>query len=401
MRIVQKYGGSSLKDAQCIGRVADRIAKSYHEGNQLIIVLSAQGNTTNELIKKAMELNDQPSQRELDMLLATGEQQSVALMSLALSKRNCSSVSLNAYQAKIQSDGIYGSARITNIDTTRIEEELSQSNIVLVTGFQAVNHTEDFTTLGRGGSDTSAVAIAHVLNADFCEIYSDVDGIYSADPRQVPHAKKLKSIDYDSMLELSSLGAKVLHNRSVEIARKYGVVLHIKSSFDDIEGTTVMQNPIEKTKVSGVVVDKNIATISVIGLKDRPGIAYQIFSVLAHNNIPIDIILQSIGRDNTKDMVFTVSLDNGPKALEYLLSAQHDFEAEDIILNEASAKLSVVGAGLEANPVIGAVVFETLFKAGVNIDMISTSEIKMSLIIPQEQANEAVVLLHDRLLEYI
>lgn len=397
MRIVQKYGGSSLADAECINRVADRIARTYQEGKDIVVVLSAQGKTTNDLILKAKELNKTPTQRELDMLLVTGEQQSVALMSLALSSRGCPSVSLNAFQAGIYSDGIYGSARITEIDQDRIISELDAKKIVIITGFQAVQKNREFTTLGRGGSDTSAVAIAKVIRASRCEIYSDVEGIYTADPRIVKNAKKLVEIDYDSMLELASLGANVLHNRAVEMAKKFNVPLYILSSFTERTGTMIQNQPLEKTLISGIVVDKDIATVSLIGLSDKPGIAYTIFSALAVNGVSVDIILQSVGRDNTKDMVFTIKEEDIDK-VEALLQNEA-IETDEIIINREVAKLSVVGAGLEANPHIGAAIFETLYKNHINIDMISTSEIKMSLIIDKNKATQGVKALHNRLIE--
>lgn len=401
MRIVQKYGGSSLQDAAHIQRVAKRIAKKYHEGYELVIVLSAQGKTTNELIKKAYELNDNPTERELDMLLATGEQQSVALMSLALSQLNCPSVSLNAVQAGIYSDGIFGSARITEINHERILEELKKNKVVIVTGFQAINASQDFTTLGRGGSDTSAVAIAKVIDAKVCEIYSDVDGIYTADPRKVKDAKLLKQIDYDAMLELSSLGAKVLHNRAVELAKKFDVVLNIRSSFNDKEGTFVLNNPLEKTLISGVVIDDDIISVSLLGVKDKPGVAYEIFSSLADNNISIDIVLQSVGRDNTKDIAFTIDKEHADKAVCVLNKLKEALSANDVLVNHEVAKLSIVGAGLESNPKIGALIFETLYKENINIDMIATSEIKMSLIIDKNKAEPASVLIHNRLIDHL
>lgn len=401
MRLVQKYGGSSLADAKHVARVAKKISESYHAGNELVVVLSAQGKTTNALIEMAKEVNDAPTDRELDMLLVTGEQQSVALMSLALSQYNCPSISLNAYQAGIYSDGRFGKARITEIDGSRIEEELKTKKVVIVTGFQAVNLNKDYTTLGRGGSDTSAVAIAKVIAADKCEIYSDVDGIYTSDPRLVKTAKRLKEIDYDSMLELSSLGAKVLHNRAVEMAKKYDVVLSIKSSFIEGEGTLVHKNPIEKTLISGVVVDDNIATISMIGLKDTPGVAYKIFSKLANENISVDIVLQSVGRDNTKDIVFTVDIENANHSERLLHAVSQELGAKDTVVNKEVAKLSVVGAGLESNPLIGAMIFKTLYEADINVDMIATSEIKMSLIVDKKDAEKGAILLHDRLIDHL
>ncbi len=401
MRFVQKYGGSSVQDAPHILNVAQRIADHYHAGHEVVVVLSAQGKTTNELISKAKEISSRPTKRELDMLLATGEQQSVALMSLALSQLNCPSVSLNAFQAGIYSDGIFGEARITEINQARILKELNQKKVVLVTGFQAVNEDMEFTTLGRGGSDTSAVAIAKVIAADICEIYSDVDGIYTSDPRKVPNAQLLNEIDYDAMLELSSLGAKVLHNRAVELAKKYDVVLKIRSSLNHKEGTVVLKNPLEKTLISGVVVDEDIVTVSLIGVKDTPGVAYRIFSALANSNINTDIVLQSVGRDHTKDIAFTVKKEHADQAQTVLVTLKEALEAQKIIVDHAMAKLSVVGAGLESNPMIGALIFETLYKENINVDMIATSEIKMSLIVDKIHADKAANLLHERLINHL
>lgn len=401
MRLVQKYGGSSLADAGCIRNVADKISKLYHDGHEVVVVLSAQGKTTNELIEKAKELTHKPTKRELDMLLATGEQQSVALMSLALSQMNTPSVSLNAFQAGIYSDGMFGEARITEIEDEKIVKELEAKRVVIVTGFQAVNHDFEFTTLGRGGSDTSAVAIAKVIGADRCEIYSDVDGIYTADPRKIENAQLLKEIDYDSMLELSSLGAKVLHNRAVELAKKYDVVLNIKSSFKEGEGTFVLKDPLEKTLISGIVVDDEIATASLIGVKDKPGVAFKIFSSLAKANISIDIVLQSVGRDGTKDIAFTVKKEDVYQTKELLEKVKEELEAKNVIVNETVAKLSIVGAGLESNPMIGALVFESLYKMDINVDMIATSEIKMSLIVDKKDADKGAKILHKRLIDHL
>lgn len=399
MRIVQKYGGSSIKDSSQLKRIAKNIHNLHKEGHEVVIVLSAQGKTTNELIAKAKEVNDNPKKRELDMLLATGEQQSVALMSLALAQYDCESVSLNAFQAGIYSDGIFGGARITEIKHEKIINELQEKKVVIITGFQAINENLEFTTLGRGGSDTSAVAIAKVIDADVCEIYSDVDGIYTADPRKIKNAKLLKEIDYDSMLELSTLGANVLHNRAVELAKKYNVVLNIKSSFNEGEGTFVIKEPLEKTLISGIVVDDAIATASLIGVKDEPGVAYKIFAGLAKENISIDIVLQSVGRSNTKDIAITVKRDDVAKTKELLESIKQDLNAKAVVVNEDVSKLSIVGGGLEANPMIGSIVFQSLYDLGINVDMISTSEIKMSLIVAKDNANRGAQILHERLIE--
>lgn len=397
--IVQKYGGSSVKNKRCINMVADKIVQYYKLGYQLVIVLSAQGDTTDQLIKKAQDLTSNPSLRELDMLLATGEQQSVALMAQALIQRHCPSVSLNAFQAGIQSDSVYGHAQIEKIDGSRIINELNNHKIVLITGFQAVNAFLDITTLGRGGSDTSAVALAGELKASRCEIYSDVAGVYSGDPKIIKNPWKHSYLDYDTMLELASLGANVLHNRAVSLARKYQMPLHIKSSFNTEGGTIIMNQPIEKTLISGVVVDKEMGTIAILGLNDQPGVAYQIFSLLADQHIPIDIILQAVGQNRKKDMVFTTNQGYLKQALALLQQAP--LPSNRIEVNEDVAKLSVVGTGLESNPQIGALVFKTLHQANINIDMIATSEIKLSLIIDRKQADLAANLLHDALLEYI
>lgn len=400
MRIVQKYGGSSVRDDQRIKQVANKIAQAYHDHQEVVVVLSAQGDMTNRLLAMAAQLNPDASQRELDMLLATGEQQSVALMSIALSASGIPSVSLNAWQAGIESDNRYGHARITQINSQRIERELAKQHVVLITGFQAVNQQDDFTTLGRGGSDTSAVAMACALNADRCEIYSDVDGVYTADPRLIPEAFRLQAVDYDCMLELASMGAKVLHNRAVELARKFNIILYLNSSFTESEGTLVQHHPMEQTQVSGVVVNQNIAVISLIGLPDTPGVAYQVFAALAKQEISIDIILQSVGRDRTKDMVFTIASADAKRACQQLQKTVTQLGQGHVAVNEDMAKVSVVGAGLEANPQIGADVFETLFEADVNIDMIATSEIKLSFIVDKGKATEAARLLHARLMPY-
>lgn len=318
MLIVKKFGGSSVANAERINHVAQTIVNSYKEGNQVVVVLSAQGDTTDELIEKAKEINPNASKREMDMLLSTGEQQSVALMAMAINKLGYPAISLNAFQCNIYSTSTYSNARIKDISTERINNELEKKNIVIITGFQGVNRHLDVTTLGRGGSDTSAVALAAKLGADLCEIYTDVDGVYTSDPRVVKNAKKLDEITYDEMLELASLGAKVLHNRSVELAKKYNVNLVVRSSMTDAEGTIVKEEvKVEKMLVSGVAVDKDVARIAVVGLKDEPGVAFKIFSLLSKEKISVDIIIQSIGRSNTKDISFTVAEGGAMKLLEF------------------------------------------------------------------------------------
>ncbi len=396
MLIVKKFGGSSVADKDRIINVASRIVEDYKAGKKIVVVLSAQGNTTDELFRKAREITDNPSKREMDMLLATGEQQSVAFMAMAIHALGYPAVSLNAFQVNMATTSAYSNARLKDIDAERISMELSRNNIVLVTGFQGINRYEDITTLGRGGSDTTAVALSAALNADKCEIYTDVEGIYTADPRVVKNARKRDEISYDEMLELASLGAKVLHNRSVELAKKYKVKLVVRSSFTRAEGTVVKEeSKVEKMIVSGVAADKNIARIAVIGIKDIPGKAFDLFNLLAKSNISVDIILQSIGRDKTKDISFTVAEHNLEETttllndnLDYLLADKIEYE-KDV------AKVSVVGAGMASNAGVAAKMFEALYDADININMISTSEIKISVLVAENDVNEAVLAIHD------
>ncbi len=396
MLIVKKFGGSSVADKDRIMNVASRIVEDYKAGKKIVVVLSAQGNTTDELFRKAREITDNPSKREMDMLLATGEQQSVAFMAMAIHALGYPAVSLNAFQVNMATTSAYSNARLKDIDAERISMELSRNNIVLVTGFQGINRYEDITTLGRGGSDTTAVALSAALNADKCEIYTDVEGIYTADPRVVKNARKRDEISYDEMLELASLGAKVLHNRSVELAKKYKVKLVVRSSFTRAEGTVVKEeSKVEKMIVSGVAADKNIARIAVIGIKDIPGKAFDLFNLLAKSNISVDIILQSIGRDKTKDISFTVAEHNLEETttllndnLDYLLADKIEYE-KDV------AKVSVVGAGMASNAGVAAKMFEALYDADININMISTSEIKISVLVAENDVNEAVLAIHD------
>lgn len=399
MLIVQKYGGSSVANTERIKNVAQRIVDTYNKGNQMVIILSAQGDTTDELLAKVAEITTNPSKREIDMLLATGEQQSVALMSMAIHELGQHAVSLNAQQVGIAASATYSNARIQKIENTRILAELANNHIVIIAGFQGVNDKGDITTLGRGGSDTSAVALASSLEADVCEIYTDVDGIYTADPRIVKDAKKLKEVSYDEMLEMASLGANVLHNRSVELAKKNTIKLVVRSSFTLDEGTVVKEREkMESVFVSGVVVDKNVATISIIGIEDTPGMAYKLFSLLAKKKISIDIILQSIGRNNTKDIVFTISKNDVADAVKLLEEQENVLSWEKYIVDEQVAKLSVVGAGMEANPEVAPLMFEALFSEDINISMIATSEIKLSVIIAIEDAERAAIVVHDALL---
>ncbi len=397
MLIVKKFGGTSVANAERIFNVAKRVIESYKEGHKIIVVLSAQGDTTDELIEKAAEINTNASKREMDMLLSTGEQQSVALMAMAIQKLGYPAVSLNAFQCDIYSTSTYGNAHIKNISTERIGEELEKNNIVIITGFQGVNRNSDVTTLGRGGSDTSAVALAAKLNADLCEIYTDVDGVYTADPRIVKNARKLSEISYDEMLELASLGAKVLHNRSVELAKKYNVNLVVRSSLTRDEGTIVKEeSAVEKMLVNGVAVDKDIARIALVGLKDEPGIAFKVFSLLAKNKISVDIILQSIGRGNTKDISFTVSITDLKSVLDIFEANKNRFNYEDILYNDKVAKVSIVGGSMATNPGVAAAMFEALYDENINIKMISTSEIKISILVKENEADRAANAIHDR-----
>lgn len=396
MLIVKKFGGTSVADKDRIYNVAQRCIEDYREGHDVVVVLSAMGDTTDDLITLAKTINPEPKKRELDMLMTTGEQVSVALMAMAMDAMHVPAVSLNAFQVKMNSTSRYGNARFKSIDTKRIRHELDSRKIVIVTGFQGVNKYEDITTLGRGGSDTTAVALAAVLHADRCEIYTDVDGVYTADPRVVKDARKLDAITYDEMLELATLGAKVLHNRSVEMAKKYGVELVVRSSLNRSEGTIIKEKvKMEKMLITGVAADKNTARISVIGVEDKPGIAFRIFNTLAANNINVDIILQSVGREGTKDISFTVAEDELKRALEVLEEHKEALTIQDITYNAKVAKISVVGAGMMSNPGVAAKMFESLYNSRININMISTSEIRITVLIDEKDIEEAMNAVHE------
>lgn len=396
MLIVKKFGGTSVADKDRIYNVAQRCIEDYREGHDVVVVLSAMGDTTDDLISLAKTINPEPKKRELDMLMTTGEQISVALMAMAMDAMHVPAVSLNAFQVKMNSTSRYGNARFKSIDTKRIRHELDSRKIVIVTGFQGVNKYEDITTLGRGGSDTTAVALAAVLHADKCEIYTDVDGVYTADPRVVKDARKLDAITYDEMLELATLGAKVLHNRSVEMAKKYGVELVVRSSLNRSEGTIIKEKvKMEKMLITGVAADKNTARISVIGVEDKPGIAFRIFNTLAANNINVDIILQSVGREGTKDISFTVAEDELKRALEVLEEHKEALTIQDITYNAKVAKISVVGAGMMSNPGVAAKMFESLYNSRININMISTSEIRITVLIDEKDIEEAMNAVHE------
>ena len=395
--IVQKYGGSSVADAAKVMNVATRVTDTYKEGNSVVVVVSAQGDTTDDLIDKAHEINENPSKREMDMLLSSGEQISIALLAMAIEKIGAPVISLTGWQAGFQTNANSGNARINTVNTERILSELDKKKIVIVAGFQGVDKYDDITTLGRGGSDTSAVAIAAAIHADKCEIYTDVDGVYTADPRIVKDAKKLDEITYDEMLELASLGANVLHNRSVEMAKKYNVKLEVKSSFQRVPGTIVKEAvTVEKMLIRGVTRDNDVARISVIGLEDTPGIAFRIFSLLAKASINVDVILQSIGHNDKKDISFTVSRANLNHALEILEAEKDVIKFEQLNHREDVSKVSIVGAGMVNNPGVAAKMFEALYDAGINIHMISTSETKVSVLINIAKAERAVEAIHEK-----
>lgn len=395
--IVQKFGGSSVRDAQRIRNVAGIIAETYLEGNDVLVVLSAQGDTTDDLIAKAEEINSHPSKREMDMLLATGEQISVALCAMALESMGLPCVSLTAWQVGIQTTAVHGDARIKRIDSERVQAELDQHRIVLITGFQGMDRVGDVTTLGRGGSDTSAVALAAAFRAKLCQIYTDVDGVYTADPRIVPNARHLDEITYDEMLELASQGAGVLHNRSVELAKKFRVDLEVLSSLERKPGTKVKEvTKVEKTTIAGVAKDTSIARIALIGLRHNPGVAFQVFDLLSKHNINVDLILQSIGREDSKDISFTVHEKDLEDARAILTENQEVLCFDHIEVDGNIGKVSIVGAGLMTNCGMAARMFEALYEAGINIQMINTSEIRVSVLLDEEDVNRAVRAIHDK-----
>ena len=396
MLIVQKFGGSSVADAAKINRVAGIIAETYCDNNDVVVVLSAQGDTTDDLLEKAAEINPNASKRELDVLLSTGEQISVALMAMALERMGLPVISLTGWQIGMETDSSYGKARIKRVSIERLRCELDKRRIVLVAGFQGINKYEDITTLGRGGSDTTAVAVAAVLHADKCQIFTDVEGVYTADPRKVPDAKKLDEITFDEMLELASLGAQVLHNRSVEMAKRYSVNLEVLSSYVRKPGTIVKEvvKHVEQMKISGIAKDCNVTRIAIEGLPDEPGKAFKVFTILANAKINVDIILQSVGKNNTNDISFTVATVDAKSAFEVISQYKDAIGFERVSMDEDIAKVSIVGAGMISSPGIAALMFEALSDAKINIKMISTSEIKVSVLIDRALADTAVQAIH-------
>ena len=404
--IVQKFGGSSVKDRDRIFNVARIVMNTRNAGNDVVVVVSAQGDTTDDLIAKAAEITSDPSHREMDMLLAAGEEISISLLTMALQELGVSAISLTGWQAGFNTDRAYSKARIKRLDTERVESELARNRVVVVAGFQGLNRSDDITTLGRGGSDTSAVApagsdtsavaIAAALHADRCQIFTDVEGVYTADPRKIPKATKLKEITFDEMLELASLGAQVLNNRSVELAKKYNVELEVISSINPVPGTVVKEETkVEGMLIKGVAKDTDVAVLTVKDVPDVPGMSFKIFSLLAQKNINVDIILQTTGRDGKKDMSFTVPLGDAESAVAALKNATHRIGGGDITVDKTCAKVSIVGAGMQSHSGVASTMFEALFNQNINIKMISTSEIKISVIIDEADADKAVAAIHD------
>lgn len=399
--IVKKFGGSCIVDAQAVKNAAKIIAEEYEKGNDVVAVASAQGDTTDRLIGKANEISLKPPKRELDVLMSAGEQLSVALLAMAVSELGYPCVTLLGWQAGITTNSVYGHARIRDIDPDRIKKELFKKRIVLVAGFQGVDKKNNMTTLGRGGSDTTAVALAAALNAEKCQIYSKIDGIYTADPATVPDAVKLPEIDYDCMQELSFLGVKVLNPRAVELAKKYGVVIEVRSAFQaDSPGTIVKEDAnMEKMLISGVTKMSNVARLSVRGLDDAPGAAYGIFELLNKNDIQADIITQSTGKDGSVDVSFCVSGDDADEAARVLRESGR-YSEHNVVCDKNVAKISVVGVGMESHPGVGIAIFEALSKSNINILMITSSELRFSVIVKKDEADKAVTAIHERFKNY-
>ena len=395
--IVQKFGGSSVKDRDRIFNVARIVANTHNAGNDVVVVVSAQGDTTDDLITKAAEISHDPSAREMDMLLATGEQISISLLAMALNEIGCHAISLTGWQAGFRTDRAYTKARITRLETERISSELERNRVVVVAGFQGLNKLDDITTLGRGGSDTSAVAIAAALHADRCQIFTDVEGVYTADPRKVRNTRKLQEITFDEMLELASLGAQVLNNRSVELAKKYNVELEVLSSLNPVPGTVVKEvAKMEGMLIKGVAKDTDVAVITILNVPDEPGTSFKIFGLLAQKNINVDIILQSTGRDGKKDISFTCAEGEAELAMRVLKESAH---FNDVSVDTTCAKVSIVGAGMQSHSGVASKMFEAMSNNNINIKMISTSEIKISCIIDRDDADKAVSAIHDMLFD--
>ena len=394
--IVQKYGGTSVANAEKIKNVARRVARTKMEGNKLIVVVSAMGEMTDELVDLAQQITDTPDEREYDMLLSTGEQISVALLAMALQSSGHEAISFTGGQVGIITDGWHTKARIVKIETTRIRKALDDGNIAIVCGFQGVNSDADITTLGRGGSDTSAVALAAAFNADLCEIYTDVDGVYTADPRIVPDARKLEQISYDELLEMASLGAQVMQPRAVEFGKKYGVPMRIRSSFNDDPGTLVTKEvpAMEKVVVSGVSLNEKEAKITILGVPDTPGVAAKVFEAIASHNIVVDMIIQNVSEKGVNDISFTVPKDDTKKAVAVAEQMKEALGAREIRADDKIAKVSAIGVGMRSHSGVAAKMFKALADEGINIDMISTSEIKISCMVNGARGRDALRIIH-------
>ncbi len=395
--IVQKFGGSSVATPEKIKDVAHRVIETKNEGHQVVVVVSAMGDTTDQLIQMAKQVTDNPSDREIDMLLATGEQVSIALLSMAIATEGESVISLTGPQVGIITNAVHRKARIVEVHSQRITQELEEGKIVIVAGFQGMNSNHDITTLGRGGSDTTAVALAAAIKADICEIFTDVEGVFTADPRIVPDARKLNEVSYDEMLEMASLGAVVLQPRAVEYGKNHQVAIHVRSTFSKNPGTIVKEvNQVEKELVvSGVTCDKHVAKVAILEVPDRPGVASRVFEALADENVSVDMIIQSIKRDSVNDISFTVSEDDLKRAVTAMQKLSDGFDAKGVVYDMNVAKISIVGAGLGGNPSVAAKMFRAMADNHINIEMISTSEIKISCLIQERFAEQAVIAIHD------
>lgn len=395
--LVQKYGGSSVANAERIRAVAERIIASREESRPVVVVVSAMGDTTDDLISLARQLADEPNDRELDLLLSTGELISCTLMAMTLRHLGFDAISLSGAQAGIKTDTAYSRARIVSVDPSRVQRELAAGRIVVVAGFQGINEEFDVTTLGRGGSDTTAVALAAILHADLCEIYTDVDGVYTADPRIEPRARKIDEISYEEMLELAQQGAKVMHPRAVELGSVYGVPILVRSSFNRLPGTLIHGGAAVEVynKVRGIAHDTDVAKITVVGVPDRPGIASSIFAPLAEANISVDVIVQNASIDGITDLSFTVSRGDLTRSLRLIEPVGHDIQARDVVSSSSLAKVSIVGTGMQHHPGYASRMFHALSTAGINIEMITTSEIRITCLIDQGQVQQAVQALHE------
>ena len=394
--VVMKFGGTSVKDAERVKRAAQRVADTARKGNRVVVVVSAPGDMTDELIDRALAITDEPDGREMDMLLATGEQVSIALLCMAIKNLKKDAISLTGPQAGIRADHVHTKARITTIKPKKIVQELGRGKVVVVAGFQGLNPKDDVTTLGRGGSDLTAVALAAALKSNVCEIYTDVRGVYTTDPRVVPDAHKIDEISYDEMLELAGSGSQVMQARSIEVAKKFGVKIHVRSSLENTKGTMIagMNDEMEAPVVSGIAYDANEAKLSITDIPDRPGIAAEIFGALARESINVDMIIQSAAQDALNDISFTVTRADVRRAVDLLEKLKTRLNAKNVLSDDTMAKVSIVGVGMRSHPGVAARMFSTLADAGINIEMISTSEIKVACVIKQSDGKKAVQLLH-------